>query len=145
MKSASAAKHQKQTLFGFHSTSTLDLMEKLSQAFATPVEERLLDGDVMSELNRMSLPAELLRTKKLDDLKYFNSCGDDLFKDDILLNEDIEKQFANLPSFLARKVFDKEVNCISCEKLLAKLLDQSIQVEDLDNRLKNSENTITII
>jgi len=50
----------------------------------------LLDGDVMSELNRMSLPSNLLRTKKLDDLKCFNNCGDDLLDDEILLNDDIE-------------------------------------------------------
>ena len=65
-------------------------MEKLSLAFATPADEKLLDGDIMSELNRMSLPSNLLRTRRLDDLKCFNTCGDELLDDEILLNEDIE-------------------------------------------------------
>lgn len=77
-------------------------MDKLSQAFATPNEEVLLDGDVMSELNRMSLPAELLRTKKLEDIKYLNDCGDELFKDEV--NEDFEKQLDKLPAFLTSKL-----------------------------------------
>ena len=77
-------------------------MDKLSQAFATPIDEGLLDGDVMSELNRMSLPADLLRTKKLEDLKYFNQCGDDLFKDEMI--QDIENHFEELPAFLTTKV-----------------------------------------
>ena len=65
-------------------------MDKLSQAFATPIEDVLLDGDVMSELNRMSLPSTLLKTKKIDDLKCFNNICGDLLDDDILLNEDLE-------------------------------------------------------
>lgn len=67
-------------------------MDKLSLAFATPFEreEVLLDGDIMSELNRMSLPADLLRTRKLSDIKYFNECGDNLlFNDDLI--QDFEK------------------------------------------------------
>jgi hypothetical protein len=89
-------------MVGAHSSSTLELMDKLSQAFATPLDEKLLDGDVMSELNRMSLPYDLLRTRKLEDIKFYNSCGEDLFKDEILLNEDIDKQFLKLPTFLTR-------------------------------------------
>ena len=95
-------------------------MEKLSLAFATPIDEKLLDGDVMSELNRMSLPSNLLRTKKLDDLKCFNSyCGEELLDDEILLNQDIEIQFANLPSQMYRKKSNLAIDCIKCEKLSA--------------------------
>lgn len=93
---------QKPTIVGTHSNSTLDLMDKLSQAFATPIEDVLLDGDVMSELNRMSLPAELLRTKKLEDLKYLNDCDDELFKDE--LNQNFDKNFERLPAFLTSKL-----------------------------------------
>lgn len=70
LKSASSkknGKHQsriKNSNIKMHN-STLELMEKLSLAFATPIDERLLDGDVMSALDRMSIPADLLRTRKL--------------------------------------------------------------------------------
>jgi len=60
----------------------------------------------MSELNRMSLPADLLRTKKLEDLKYLNDCGDNLFKDEMIM--DIDNQFEKLPAFLTTKKMPKK-------------------------------------
>jgi hypothetical protein len=79
----------------------LDLLDKLSLAFATPTEN-LLDCDVISELERMNIPADLLQTKKLSDLNIDNSGDDNLFNNEIILSEDLEKHFAKLPSFIKR-------------------------------------------
>ena len=87
----------------------------------------------------MSLPSNLLRTKKLDDLKCFNNCGDDLLDEEILLNDDIELQFAHLPGLTTRKKSNLAIDCVGCEKLSAKILDKNIVVDDLQKRLKDCE------
>ena len=79
----------------------MDLLDKVSLAFATPADN-LLDCDVISELERMNLPADLLQTKKLSDLNINNPSDNNIFNNEIVLCEDLEKQFAKMPSFIRK-------------------------------------------
>lgn len=79
----------------------MDLLDKVSLAFATPADN-LLDCDVISELERMNLPADLLQTKKLSDLNINNPSDNNIFNNEIVLCEDLEKQFSKMPSFIRK-------------------------------------------
>lgn len=74
-----------------HFCNISDVKEKLSLTFATPIDEykQLLDedgDDLISDLNRFSIPYDLLKSKKLSGLLKL-SCNEDLLVDDVFLKD----------------------------------------------------------
>jgi len=95
LKNSSSIKSLKKSKqIDFQSNNLSDMVSRLSLTFATPIDydcKLLLDDDgddMISDLNRFSVPIDLLKSKKLSGLLKL-SCNEDLLADDSLCFQDL--------------------------------------------------------